>query len=242
MKIKQLDPKELTLLDLADKSIYVMYKKRNVEYDVGWNLVKLSSGVKYISEKDEYDVIFVRIEETQSEEDRLKGMSIEDLAKDEKYADLFEEKTEEPKKDPKKEPKYAKYYRDTAKEEKKTNQAVYARMMSNLDGTIWLVPKSNGAIRIEFNDKSKAEAYLKQVKRQLHYSTNSEDVLTVNKLYSLLGLAVPEDLVEITANYGWATVDFSAQLTWISESVTKTVDKPTFGFCITKRANKLKND
>lgn len=179
--------------------------------------------------------------EAVSEADRLKSMSVEDLANDPKYSEIFEDTA--PVEEPKKNPKYDKYYNNMDRIPKKTNQAPYITTMSTMSGDIWIIPKSNGCMKLEFDDKSKAEVFLKKVKYKLHYSTNPVDAVSVMDLYNLLNIVVPPDIKRIAEKYEWATVSSLCDLKWISSSVTKCVDRENvYGWCITKRASKKKEN
>lgn len=237
INITQKDISSITLFDGIelgkDKNIHILYKPKGY---VSWWLDGFSiAKLQELAAKGiPYTVISISEELTK---DELKNIPLEKIP--EVLPDLIEPEPQDESPQVKK--FKTKYETGQEKFSEINNKACYAFLASNMTGSISILPKSNGALRINFDCKEQAEAYLKQFRRKLHYATNSIDVYTVAQFYSLLGLVLSEKQKELATMYAWNTVDTLDELDkWLSQQVTRSNDKEGwYGFTIAKRANKI---
>lgn len=173
-----------------------------------------------------------------SEEKDLRDIPVEDIAKE--LPELIDEIPVEEKSDSTKMAKLRAKY-DISKEPKVTNKACYAVLASNSTGSLTIIPKSNGAIRVNCDSKNQADAVLRAFKRKITYTTNSVDYFKVSDFYEYFGIVVSDEVMAKAKEYGWATVtNIHDTSNWLSPQVTKCADDTGwYGFTISKRATHI---
>lgn len=240
INITQKDISSMTLLDGIelgkDKTTYLLYKDPSrICYSLDpFSIGKLQT---ITSQNLEYTVINISQGLTK---DELKNIPLERVA--EVLPELIEPEPQD--ENPQVKKFKAKYETSQEKLSELNNKACYAVMATNMTGSISLLPKSNAALRINFDCKEQAEAYLKQFRRKMHYASNSVDFFTVAEFYSMLGLVLSEKQKELAAMYGWQTVSTPEEMDkWLSRQANRSSDKEGwYGFTITKRASKINRE
>lgn len=240
INITQKDISSMSLFDGIelgkDKNIHILYKPKGY---VSWFLDGFSiEKLQEVATKGiPYTVISISEELTK---DELKNIPLERVA--EVLPELIEPEPQD--ENPQVKKFKARFETSQEKLSELNNKACYAIMAANMTGSISLLPKSNAALRINFDCKEQAEAYLKQFRRKMHYATNPVDFFTVAEFYSMLGLVLSEKQRELAAMYGWQTVSTPEEMDkWLSRQVNKSSDKEGwYGFTITKRASKISRE